>query len=158
VIRPEDGPSVITYICNKMLISHLPACMQFKQTTIGVKPAPIMASYASRGPSRYFPNILKLDIIRSLVLAASSSRSTTAHIAISNMPVNDAYILSSGTSFACCWFGGAFEKCTPRMECSRIEDSVIDKKSTSSSTDQDTLDQSKFEKGNNCSLKTSQDM
>lgn len=83
-----------------MLISHLPACMQFKQTTIGVKPAPIMASYASRGPSRYFPNILKLYIIRSLVLAASSPRSTTAHIAISNMPVNDAYILSSGTSFA----------------------------------------------------------
>ena len=91
--------------------------MQFKQTIIGVKPTPIVASYASRGPSQYiFPNILKPDIMApgSLVLAATSTLNKT---------VNVTYEISSGTSLSCPHVAGvaALLKTAhlARMECNR---------------------------------------
>jgi subtilisin family serine protease len=100
VIRPEDVTMVITYAKS---VDMPRASMVFKQTFIGMKPAPTVASYASRGPLQYFQNILKPDIMArgSLVLAASIQTSTTAAQTVSKRLVNGAYNISSGTSFAC---------------------------------------------------------
>lgn len=95
VIRPEDVTLVITYAKS---VDTPRASMVFKQTFIGMKPAPTVASYASRGPSQYFQNILKPD--RSLVLAASIENSTAVQT-VSERLVNGACNISSGTSFAC---------------------------------------------------------
>ncbi|GMP45282.1 hypothetical protein CsSME_00013859 [Camellia sinensis var. sinensis] len=69
VISPKDGSAVINYAKT----SDRPwASMKFKQTTVGTKPAPAIASYSSRGPSQTYTGILKPDLVApgSLVLAA----------------------------------------------------------------------------------------
>ena len=50
--------------------------MTFKETILGIKPAPVVASYASKGPSPITPRILKSDMMApgTLTLAARPSK------------------------------------------------------------------------------------
>jgi len=62
--------------------------MDFKQTFMEIKPTPVVAYYASRGPSNGFPGILKPDIM-----------ACTWVIGLRNLYSN--YIIGSRTSYAC---------------------------------------------------------
>lgn len=75
--------------------------MEFKKTIMDIKPAPIVSPTSSRGPSKYFPWILKPDVMAPgyLVLGASIPNNTATHLGSSTLKSD--YIIGSGTSFAC---------------------------------------------------------
>jgi subtilisin family serine protease len=69
VIRSKEAPLVLNYAKTNIRPN---ATITLQHTIVGIKPPPIVASYASRGPLPSFPSILKLDIMApgSLVLGA----------------------------------------------------------------------------------------
>ncbi|XAR64044.1 Cucumisin [Bertholletia excelsa] len=99
VISPKDRKALIEYAKS----SHHPrASISFKETIIGSKPAPAVASYSSRGPSRAVPGILKPDLIApgTLVLAAWIPTRSAANIGL-GLRLSSDFTLLSGTSMAC---------------------------------------------------------
>ncbi|KAL7239445.1 hypothetical protein ACSBR2_005364 [Camellia fascicularis] len=98
-LTSKDGPAVINYAKTS---DRSWASMKFKQTMVGTKPAPAVASYSSRGPSRTYIGILKPDLVApgSLVLAAWIPSNSVAMIG-SNIYLSNDYTMHSGTSMAC---------------------------------------------------------
>ncbi|CAJ1821712.1 unnamed protein product [Sphenostylis stenocarpa] len=99
VIGAQDAPSVINYA-----ISHRKptATIKFQQTFLGIKPAPAVDGYSSRGPSPSYPGVLKPDIMApgSNVLAAFNPHIPAAKIGTNVLLPSD-YNILSGTSMAC---------------------------------------------------------
>ncbi|XP_052203245.1 subtilisin-like protease SBT3 [Diospyros lotus] len=99
MISPNDGVSVIKYAkTSKNPLANI----RFKETILGGKPAPTVASYSSRGPPRSYPGILKPDLMApgSLVLASWIPMRYAARIGLNIKLAND-YNLLTGTSMAC---------------------------------------------------------
>ncbi|KAI8023938.1 Subtilisin-like protease SBT3 [Camellia lanceoleosa] len=99
VISTKDGHAVIKYAKTK----HNPlASMKFKQTVLGTKPAPVVASYSSRGPSRTYTGLLKPDLMApgSQVLAAWIPIVSSATIGF-GISLSSDYNIVTGTSMAC---------------------------------------------------------
>ncbi|CAJ2633375.1 unnamed protein product [Trifolium pratense] len=99
VIKPKDAQSVLKYAKSN---KNPTASIKFQQTFVGINPAPAAAHYSSRGPSHYFPWILKPDIMApgSRVLAAYIPTKPSARIGTNVFLSND-YNFMSGTSMAC---------------------------------------------------------
>ncbi|XP_027349363.1 subtilisin-like protease SBT1.9 [Abrus precatorius] len=99
VISTQDAPSVIKYAKSN---NKPTASIKFQQTFIGIKPAPAVASYSSRGPSPSYPWVLKPDIMApgTNVLAAYSPHIPAARIGLNVFLPSD-YNILSGTSMAC---------------------------------------------------------
>ncbi|KAJ0024405.1 hypothetical protein Pint_07995 [Pistacia integerrima] len=99
VISSKDAPVVINYATTDKRPS---ATIKFQQTILGTKPAPAVALYTSRGPSPYFPGILKPDIMApgSQVLASWIPTDPTARIG-PNVYLSSEFNVISGTSMAC---------------------------------------------------------
>lgn len=100
VISPKEAPAVIKYAKTG---KNPWASMKFQQTIIGKKPAPAVALYSSRGPSKNCPTgILKPDVMApgSLVLAAFIPTQTAAMIG-GGIQLSSDYNMMSGTSMAC---------------------------------------------------------
>ncbi|KZV54570.1 subtilisin-like protease [Dorcoceras hygrometricum] len=94
----EEGQKVLDYIKND---SNPKARFVFKETRLGIKPAPILASYSSRGPSQSCPFVLKPDIMApgDLILASWPPNSSVT-VVDTHQLFNDFNIIS-GTSMAC---------------------------------------------------------
>ncbi|CAI9786468.1 unnamed protein product [Fraxinus pennsylvanica] len=99
VISSEDAPVLIDYVRKG---AKPVASIKFQQTFFGEKPAPVVASYTSRGPAPSYPGVLKPDVMApgTLVLASWIPDSVTANIG-SNIALTSDYIMISGTSMAC---------------------------------------------------------
>ncbi|XP_047164459.1 subtilisin-like protease SBT3 [Vigna umbellata] len=99
VISAKDAPTVIKYAKSH---KNPTASIKFQQTFVGMKPAPALAGYSSRGPSPNYPGVLKPDIMApgSNVLAAFIPDSPAAEIG-DNVYLPSDYNLLSGTSMAC---------------------------------------------------------
>ncbi|KAA8528520.1 hypothetical protein F0562_035875 [Nyssa sinensis] len=99
VISQKDALAVINYVESG---NKPTASMKFQQTIVGTKPAPVVASYTSRGPAPSYPGIMKPDVMApgSLVLAAWIPDDITGSIG-SNIRLSSDYIMISGTSMAC---------------------------------------------------------
>ena len=98
VIHSRDAPFVLDYA----KAGNTPlASMTFQDTIKGIKPAPVVASYASRGPSPCISSILKPDIMApgSLVLGAWTPKIATARIRSDSLYSD--YHIWYGTSVAC---------------------------------------------------------
>ncbi|KAI3997839.1 hypothetical protein MKX01_036309 [Papaver californicum] len=77
-INPKDGQSILNYI---KMNSDPRASLQFQKTRVGRrrnKPAPRVADYSSRGPSRSCPSVLKPDIMAPGTLVLAAWHETTA--------------------------------------------------------------------------------
>ncbi|MBA0865231.1 hypothetical protein Goshw_010340 [Gossypium schwendimanii] len=101
-LEQKDGDSVVDYIKSN---SDPKASIDFKITSLGTKPSPIVspivAISSSRGPSRSFPSVLKPAIMASgdLVLAAWPPNVGVARL--NEDLVFSNFNLISGTSMAC---------------------------------------------------------
>ncbi|CAA3020653.1 subtilisin-like protease [Olea europaea subsp. europaea] len=99
VIRCKDAPVLIDYLTKG---AKPVASIRFQQTFFGAKPAPMVASYTSRGPALSNPGVLKPDVMApgTLVLAPWVPDTETAYIG-SNIALTSDYKMDSGTSMAC---------------------------------------------------------
>ncbi|EEF52383.1 subtilisin-like protease SBT3 [Ricinus communis] len=94
----KDGIKIKDYINST---TKPQASMEFKKTTVGVKSAPSLTSYSSRGPSLACPSVLKPDIMApgSLILAAWPENIIVDRI--DDQEIFNNFNLQSGTSMAC---------------------------------------------------------
>ncbi|KAI3978700.1 hypothetical protein MKX01_015875 [Papaver californicum] len=100
-INPKDGQSILNYI---KMNSDPRASLQFQKTRVGRrrnKPAPRVADYSSRGPSRSCPSVLKPDIMAPGTLVLAAWPKTTVALDTGNRLLYSDYNLSSGTSMSC---------------------------------------------------------
>ncbi|MBA0745851.1 hypothetical protein Gogos_008410 [Gossypium gossypioides] len=97
-LEQKDGDSVVDYIKSN---SDPKASIDFKITSLGTKPSPIVAISSSRVPSRSCPSVLKPAIMASgdLVLAAWPPNVGVA--CLNEDLVFSNFNLISGTSMAC---------------------------------------------------------
>ncbi|PHT30469.1 hypothetical protein CQW23_29936 [Capsicum baccatum] len=99
VISPEDGAVVISYATS---VIDPVSSINFQETFVRSTPAPVVASYTSRGPSPSYQGILKPDIMApgSLVLASWIPHVYTATI-YPHIELRNEFAMISGTSMAC---------------------------------------------------------
>ncbi|KAL2512676.1 Subtilisin-like serine endopeptidase family protein [Abeliophyllum distichum] len=98
VISSADAPVLFDYVKK---VARPSASIKFQQTFFGAKPAPVVASYTSRGPAPSYPRVLKPDVMApgSLVLASWIPGSETGFI--SNIALTSDFVMISGTSMSC---------------------------------------------------------
>ncbi|KAJ3707670.1 hypothetical protein LUZ61_011375 [Rhynchospora tenuis] len=98
LITPQDGATLLDYV-NKS--SNPTATLLFRQTILGVGPAPQVATYSSRGPSASCPNVLKPDISApgSLIFASWPQNSTVG--SVGSRELYSSFNIISGTSMSC---------------------------------------------------------
>nr|KYP55861.1 Subtilisin-like protease [Cajanus cajan] len=98
IIDPINGENVKAYIKSN---SNANANMTFKITTLGVKPAPSVDIYSSRGPSNSCPFVLKPDITApgTSILAAWPQNLQVA--LLGSQILFNSFNFLTGTSMAC---------------------------------------------------------
>uniref|UniRef100_A0A2P2MQD2 Subtilisin-like protease n=1 Tax=Rhizophora mucronata TaxID=61149 RepID=A0A2P2MQD2_RHIMU len=97
-VSPNHGETIEGYIKND---TKPKARIEFQQTYLGIKGAPSVASYSSRGPSQSCPFIMKPDIMApgDAILAAWPPNIVASQI--DSNPLFTNFNLLSGTSMSC---------------------------------------------------------
>ncbi|XP_065880983.1 subtilisin-like protease SBT3 [Euphorbia lathyris] len=100
-VDKKTGEIIKNYIKSTKSTTKARASLEFKKTSLGIKGAPSLTSYSSRGPSLSSPSVLKPDIMApgSLILASWPDNSSVKWI--DGEEIYSKFNIESGTSMAC---------------------------------------------------------
>lgn len=99
-----EGDALKAYISS----THNPtATIEFKGTVIGIKPAPVVASFSGRGPNGLNPEILKPDLIAPGVNILAAWTDAVGPTGLDSDKRKTEFNILSGTSMACPHVSGA---------------------------------------------------
>ncbi|WOL05937.1 subtilisin-like protease SBT1.6 [Canna indica] len=83
------------------------ATIHFKGTVVGVRPAPVLASFSGRGPNGLTPSVLKPDLIAPGVNILAAWTGATGPTGLDSDDRRTEFNILSGTSMACPHVSGA---------------------------------------------------
>ncbi|KAJ8767052.1 hypothetical protein K2173_012564 [Erythroxylum novogranatense] len=93
-----EGDAVKSYVSSN---SNPTATIEFKGTVIGIKPAPVVASFSGRGPNGLNPEILKPDLIAPGVNILATWTDAVGPTGLDSDTRKTEFNILSGTSMAC---------------------------------------------------------
>lgn len=103
-VGAAEGDAIKTYIASN---SAATATINFIGTVIGVKPAPVVASFSARGPNGLNPEILKPDLIAPGVNILAAWTDAVGPTGLDMDTRKTEFNILSGTSMACPHVSGA---------------------------------------------------
>uniref|UniRef100_A0ACD5XIH6 Uncharacterized protein n=1 Tax=Avena sativa TaxID=4498 RepID=A0ACD5XIH6_AVESA len=103
-VGENEGDLLKAYAANT---TNPTATIVFRGTVIGVKPAPLVASFSARGPNGLVPEILKPDFIAPGVNILAAWTGATGPTGLESDPRRTEFNILSGTSMACPHASGA---------------------------------------------------
>ncbi|XP_044489800.1 subtilisin-like protease SBT1.6 [Mangifera indica] len=99
-----EGDAVKAYLSSG---ANPTATLDFKGTILGIKPAPVVASFSGRGPNGLNPEILKPDLIAPGVNILAAWTDAVGPTGLDSDPRKTEFNILSGTSMACPHVSGA---------------------------------------------------
>uniref|UniRef100_A0ACD5TWL5 Uncharacterized protein n=1 Tax=Avena sativa TaxID=4498 RepID=A0ACD5TWL5_AVESA len=103
-VGENEGDLLKAYAANT---TNPTATIVFRGTVVGVKPAPLVASFSARGPNGLVPEILKPDFIAPGVNILAAWTGATGPTGLESDPRRTEFNILSGTSMACPHASGA---------------------------------------------------
>ncbi|KAL6596289.1 hypothetical protein ACP70R_047653 [Stipagrostis hirtigluma subsp. patula] len=103
-VGENEGDALKAYVGNA---SNPTATISFGGTVVGVKPAPVVASFSARGPNGLVPEILKPDFIAPGVNILAAWTGATGPTGLEGDTRRTEFNILSGTSMACPHASGA---------------------------------------------------
>ncbi|XP_030523163.1 subtilisin-like protease SBT1.6 [Rhodamnia argentea] len=100
----NEGDAVKSYILST---ANPTATIDFRGTQIGIKPAPVVASFSGRGPNGLNPEILKPDLIAPGVNILAAWTDAVGPTGLASDKRRTEFNILSGTSMACPHVSGA---------------------------------------------------
>ncbi|CAK7329504.1 unnamed protein product [Dovyalis caffra] len=100
----DEGDAVKAYVSST---SNPVATISFKGTVVGIKPAPVVASFSGRGPNGLSPEILKPDLIAPGVNILAAWTDAVGPTGLDSDTRKTEFNILSGTSMACPHVSGA---------------------------------------------------
>ncbi|GMI88076.1 subtilisin-like serine protease 2 [Hibiscus trionum] len=100
----DEGDAVKKYVSSS---PNPTATIDVKGTVIGIKPAPVVASFSARGPNGLNPEILKPDLIAPGVNILAAWTDAVGPTGLESDPRKTEFNILSGTSMACPHVSGA---------------------------------------------------
>ncbi|KAK4284848.1 hypothetical protein QN277_001626 [Acacia crassicarpa] len=100
----DEGVAIKSYIKSS---ANPTATINFKGTMLGIKPAPVVASFSARGPSGLNPEILKPDLIAPGVNILAAWTNAVGPSGLDADTRRTEFNILSGTSMACPHVSGA---------------------------------------------------
>ncbi|KAJ0974241.1 hypothetical protein J5N97_016206 [Dioscorea zingiberensis] len=103
-IGSDEGDAVKSYVASS---SAPTATIAFEGTVVGVKPAPVVASFSGRGPNGLSPEVLKPDLIAPGVNILAAWTDAVGPTGLDSDKRRTEFNILSGTSMACPHVSGA---------------------------------------------------
>nr|KYP68332.1 Subtilisin-like protease [Cajanus cajan] len=103
-VGANEGDAIKKYISSSR---NPTATLHFKGTILGIKPAPVLASFSARGPNGLNPEILKPDLIAPGVNILAAWTDAVGPTGLDSDTRRTEFNILSGTSMACPHVSGA---------------------------------------------------